>query len=244
LRRLKRTGPVEVRNELDAAYAKPDLIVSWFWMRRLPKHILDLAPAIGVHPSLLPRWRGPDPYFWAIYSGDAVTGVTAHLLDEEYDTGALLAQKTLAIDRSWNAWTLARKLDRPSLSLLREVVRAYAEGRPPTPMPQDEAHVTQAPSPDDDRLEIRWTEPAATIERLVRAAAPYPGAFSEIGGKTVVLTRARITDPPPLEPGEAWVSESRAVVRAKDAGIELLEGRLDETDAALDGLALARLIKA
>ena len=69
--------------------------------------VLEVAPlgAIGVHPSLLPRHRGPDPYFWAIESGDLETGVTAHRLEEEYDTGAILAQRRLAIDASWNSWT-------------------------------------------------------------------------------------------------------------------------------------------
>ncbi len=99
--------------------ARPELIVSWFWTRRLPREVLELAPALGVHPSLLPRPRGPDPYFWAIDAGDSTTGVTAHLLDAEYDTGPILAQRAIAIDPGWNAWKLAKALDRPRLLLLR-----------------------------------------------------------------------------------------------------------------------------
>lgn len=241
LRRLLRGGSVELREDVDAAWAsriEADLLVSWFWTRRLPRAVLDVAPAIGVHPSLLPRWRGPDPFFWAIASGDEVTGVTAHLLEEEYDTGAILGRRELRIEPSWDAWTLARKLDRPSLALLREVVGAYARGAPPSPAPQDERWVTHAPEPDD--LEIRWSRPAADLERFVRAAAPYPGAFTEIGGATVVVTKARVAPAPrSLEPGEAVVRDGIAVVKALDQGLALLAGRAEDDDAPLDARAIA-----
>lgn len=233
-------GRVMVTPDLtrDAVFARvraaaPELVVSWFWTTRIPPRYLDLAPAIGVHPSLLPRHRGPDPYFWAIESGDAVTGVTAHELAEEYDTGAMLGRKTLAIDPSWSAWRLAKKLDRPSLALLREVVRAYSEGRPPAPEPQDERLATAAPQPDDELLAIPWREPASRIVRRIRAASPWPGAFTEIAGELVTITRARETNdfPRALEPGEAAVrTDGVAVVRAGDAAVELLLGRVEDDE--------------
>jgi methionyl-tRNA formyltransferase len=226
--------------------ASPDLVVSWFWTTRLPSALRALSPlgTVGVHPSLLPRHRGPDPYFWAIDAGDDVTGVTAHELAEEYDTGRILGQRTLAIDPAWNAWTLAKKLDRPSLTLLREVVRAYAEGKPPPPVVQDERAVTLAPEPNDDLLEIRWSASAAAIERRVRAAAPWPGAFTEIAGETVIITRARTTKdfPRALTPGEAAVrADGVAVVRSGDDALELLGGR-SEGDAELGASDLAAFV--
>jgi len=256
LRRLIGAARVEVTPDVDrpeltarVRAARPDLIVSWFWVTRLPRAVLDLAPrgAIGVHPSLLPRHRGPDPYFWAIDSGDAQTGVTAHVLEEQYDTGAVLGRRTLRIDPEWNAWRLAKKLDRPSLGLLREVVRAYAEGRPPKPVPQDETRATSAPEPSDDLLELRWREPADAIVRRVRAASPWPGAFTEIGGGLVALTRVKATRdyPRALEPGEAAVrKDGVAVVRAGQDAVELLEGRDDEDARPLDAAALAARIRA
>lgn len=229
---------------------KPDLLVSWFWTKKIPRAVRTVAPlgAIGVHPSLLPRHRGPDPTFWAIDSGDTETGVTAHVIDEEYDTGAILGQRRIAIDPSWNAWTLAKKLDRPSLALLRETVRAFARGEPPTPIVQDEASATEAPQPDDELLELRWRDPAERIVRRVRAASPWPGAFTEIGPNIVTLTRARATQDVPrvLDPGEAFVRpDGIAVVRAGDGAVELLAGRLDEdNERELDGAALAALVRA
>jgi len=229
------------------ASLEPDLVVSWFWTKRLPKEVLALGRlgAIGVHPSLLPRHRGADPYFWAIDSGDVETGVTAHLLDERYDTGAILATRKLPIDPAWDAWTLAKKLDRPSLALLREVVGAYARGAPPEPRPQDDRLATEAPAPSEDMLEIRWSDGAEMIARRIRAAAPWPGAFTEIGGETVVIVRARTTRdfPRALQPGEAAVrSDGIAVVRAHDDALELLAGRREADDAELDTAGLAKAV--
>ncbi len=121
LRRLRaRLGTTRVQVspdlERDAAVerirrASPELVVSWFWPKRVPPLVLSLAPAVGVHPSLLPRYRGPDPYFWAIDAGDTLTGVTAHVLESEYDTGPILGQTPVRIEPAWNAWQLAKALD-------------------------------------------------------------------------------------------------------------------------------------
>ncbi|HPB99189.1 MAG TPA: formyltransferase family protein, partial [Polyangiaceae bacterium] len=120
---------------------QPDLLVSWYFTRRIPMQVVHACKGggIGVHPSLLPRHRGPDPFFAAIDAGDDVTGVTVHRIEEDYDTGAILAQRRLPIDPSWNAWDLAKKLDRPSLSLLRQTVAALDRGEPIDSVAQEES---------------------------------------------------------------------------------------------------------
>jgi methionyl-tRNA formyltransferase len=226
--------------------AAPDIVVSWFWTTKLPAPVLGMGPTVGVHPSLLPRHRGPDPYFWAIDAGDEVSGVTAHTLEVEYDTGAILGSEAVRVDPSWNAWHLARALDRPSLRLLRAVVRGFAEGRPPREVPQDDRAATAAPEPTDEDLAIAWSWPAARIVRRVRAAAPWPGAWTEIGTRFVTLVGVRASEdfPRALEPAEAAVRQDGiAVVRASDLAIELLEGR-DEADRVLFREDLAALVKA
>jgi methionyl-tRNA formyltransferase len=223
----------------------PDLVVSWFWTTKLPAALLALAPSVGVHPSLLPRHRGPDPYFWAIDADDEETGVTAHGLDADYDTGPILGQRRLRIDPSWNAWQLARALDRPSLRLLRDVVGAFAEGHAPAPVPQDDRAATLAPEPSDADLAIAWSWPAARIARRVRAAAPWPGAWTEIGQRVVTLVHVRPTNdfPRALEPAEAAVrADGIAVVRAGDAALELLSGR-GEDDEPLVASDLACIVR-
>jgi methionyl-tRNA formyltransferase len=227
--------------------ASPELIVSWFWTTKLPEAILGIAPGVGVHPSLLPRHRGADPYFWAIDSGDETTGVTAHELDVAYDTGAVLARRPIHLDPDWDAWRLARALDRPSLALLREVVRAYADGEAPVATPQDEREATAAPEPSDDDLAIRWSWSAQRIERRVRAAAPWPGAWTEIGNRIVTILRVRVTEdfPRALAPAEAAVrKDGLAVVRAGVGALELLAGRSDDDEALLSREELAELVQA
>ena len=211
--------------------ARPDLLVSWFWTNRLPPALLRTAPlgGVGVHPSLLPRHRGPDPTYWALRSGDAESGVTAHRLEAEYDTGAILGVERLAIRPDWNAWQLAKALDRPSLRLLRATVGRFARGESVDEVSQDEALATAAPAPSDEDCALVWTRSSVELERQVRALAPAPGAFTEIGGRCVVLTRVRVSAnaPAALLPGEGAVVEGLPLVRTGDGALALLEGEID-----------------
>jgi len=212
-----------------------ELLVSWFWTTRLPMRLVKACPqgGFGVHPSLLPRHRGPDPYFWAIESGDRVTGVTAHRIAEDYDTGAMLASQELAIDPTWTAWKLARALDRPSLALLRRVTAAFAAGTPPVEVGQDEARATEAPSPGDDLADLDFHQPTSAVLRRIRALSPSPGAFFELEDTIItVLAAAEATSyPRALLPGEAATTGGLAVIRTADGAIALLRGEIggDET---------------
>ena len=224
--------------------SRPDLLVSWFFTAKLPMSVVSLAKGggIGVHPSLLPRHRGPDPYFAAIDQGDQVTGVTAHRIEAEYDTGAILGHRELVIDPTWNAWQLARRLDRPSLALLRQTVRQLADGKAVPEQPQDDRAATMAPSPSDEDCAIVWTWPVERLLRRVRALSPSPGAFTEIGNDIVTILAARAaTDfPRALAPGEAAVVDGRAIVRAGDGALELLSGEID--GVALDEPGLVAVV--
>lgn len=222
-----------------------DLVVSWFFPKKLPVEILQLAPrgTVGVHPSLLPRHRGPDPYFAAIDQGDAVTGVSAHRLAADYDTGAVLDTESLAIDPSWNAWTLARKLDRPSLRVLRRVVaRIAASPQGIEERPQCEADATQAPEPDAELLEldVKHATPAAALRRI-RAAAPWPGAYFYLGDECIVVEQAR--EAPGvvnLAPGELAALPNGRVLLGVAGGALWLERARDEDDLLLEGEAFHR----
>ncbi len=193
--------------QIAQALAGADLLVSWFWTRRLPAAWLELPArgAVGVHPSLLPRHRGPNPYFWTIESADVETGVSAHWLTEEYDTGAILLQERLPVgDR--DSWQLARALDRPSLRVLRRVVREI-EANHLQPRPQEEAHATWAPEPDGELLRVDWRWPTDRVLRRIRALSPVPGLAIEFRGLRFFVTRARQATRYPgfLRPGEGSV---------------------------------------
>ncbi len=219
----------------------PDLLVSWFWTTRLPMELVGAARlgGIGVHPSLLPRHRGPDPTTWAILAGDAVTGVTVHRIAAEYDTGAILEQEEIAIDDAWTGWQLARALDRPSLRALRRTVARFARGEEIPEIPQDERLATQAPLLDDEGTAIRWSWSTEQVLRHVRALAPAPGAWTEIAGRIVtVLEVAKAPGcPAALEPGEGFAEGVRTVIRTGDGAVFLLQGEIDGAPAAPEAIA-------
>jgi methionyl-tRNA formyltransferase len=187
----------------------------------------------------LPRHRGPDPTYWAIASGDDVTGVSVHRIEADYDTGDVLAQETLAIDPTWTSWNLARALDRPSLRLLRATVQRIKRGETIEAHVQDAARATAAPVPSDEDCAIRWSWPTARVLRHVRALAPAPGAWTELAGELVVITRAVVATnvPSALAPGETAVVDDLAVVRTADGGVTLLEAEIEGTPCDARGLA-------
>jgi methionyl-tRNA formyltransferase len=227
------------------ASARPDVLLSWFWPTRIPASVLALGQrgAFGVHPSLLPRWRGPDPYFWAIYSGDSETGVTLHRLATDYDTGAVVVQERLAIHARENAWALARRLDRLGLALLVQAARALSAGAPLLGSPQDEADASAAPPPPEALLSIDWRQDAGAIERLVRAAAPYPGALAELGGQVVEVLEVEPFDGPlprALLPADAVEVQGRVVVRAGRGALALVRVRTAD-ELVLRGARIATL---
>jgi methionyl-tRNA formyltransferase len=226
------------------ASVRPDAILSFFWPRRIPAEVLALAPggAFGVHPSLLPRWRGPDPYFWAIRSGDEETGVTLHRLGVQYDTGPIVAQWRLSIGADENAWQLARRLDAPALELLADCARDLDRGLALEGTPQPSEGVTSAPAPTDADLVIDWRHPAESIVRLVRAAAPYPGAAAMLGEQEVRVVDARVSTvavPAALRPAEAWLGPEGVAVRA-GSGAVLLERVRTEDGQPVNPAALLR----
>jgi methionyl-tRNA formyltransferase len=245
MRRLRRTGtPVLEKPDLaDPAVverlraARPDFVVSWFWTKRIPEPVLELAPfAFNVHPSLLPRHRGADPYFWAIASGDRVTGVTAHVLTAGYDEGPVLAQREHPIPDDADAWKLARLLDRPSLALMRELAMRYARGETLASTPQDESLATSAPEPTDDDCELRWSMPTDWLLRRIRAAAPWPGAFTAYRDETVVITRAAACSRPHgLEAGQAGRDAEGVIIATADGALRVLEARREHEDHPLRG---------
>jgi methionyl-tRNA formyltransferase len=261
LGRARVLDAVRLGDGLDAAIEEhfaesmPDLLVSWFWPRRIPTAWLNKPRlgAIGAHPSLLPRHRGPNPYFWAIDQADERTGVSVHYLSEAYDEGGVLATSEIATGQL-NAWQLARALDRPSLALLRQVVARFAGGERIVPTEQDEALATWAPEPGEDALRVSWGWSSERILRRIRALSPVPGLAVEIRGIRLFITAAsRATDyPAALLPGEAatlGLPPVELVIRSGDGAISVRRATLitdPELDShpELDGPKVAALVAA
>lgn len=236
-------GPQAPQPRIDALLerCRPDWIVSWFWTRRFTAAQLASATrgGLGAHPSLLPRHRGPNPYFAAIDGGDEHTGVTIHRLTERYDEGALLAQEAIPVGDA-DSWQLARRLDRPSLRQLRRVLSRLESGEELVEVPQDEDSATWAPEPTGELRRVDWRWPTHRVLRRLRALAPVPGLALEFGGVRFFALRAEeATDfPAALVPGEGAVvgSPPSVVVRTGDGAIRVLRAQLT-TDDAIDAEA-------
>lgn len=223
------------------AALEPELIVAAFYPRRIPPAALALAPGINVHPSDLPRWRGPDPCTWAIRSGDETTALCVHRLTEGLDEGDVLVREAVEIRPRESAGQLAERLEARGAALIAEVAARLARGEAVEAKPQS-GEVTWAPLVDDDDWEIDWSGSAEAVDRFVRAAAPDPGAFSGLEDELLVILRGAPVPAGRFEavpPGSPFVTDGRFFIRCGEGAYRLDRVRLGRR--AMTGKALAAL---
>ncbi|MEX0809151.1 MAG: methionyl-tRNA formyltransferase [Dongiaceae bacterium] len=157
----------------------------------LPAPFLD-APRLGclnIHGSLLPRWRGAAPIQRAILAGDRETGVTIMRMDEGLDTGPMLLRRAVPIGRDDNAGALHDRLAALGAAMIVEALDGLAAGRLPA-LPQPDTGVCYALKIQRAETRLDWVQPAALLERQVRAFSPAPGAWFDWEGKRVRVLRA------------------------------------------------------
>ncbi|MBI4330816.1 MAG: methionyl-tRNA formyltransferase [Chloroflexi bacterium] len=171
--------------EVDALRAlSPELIVVAAYGLILPRDVLA-APRRGclnVHPSLLPRYRGPSPVSAAILAGESTTGVTIMLLDEGMDTGPVLARKEEPVLPEDTTGSLTERLAGLGAHLLLETIPLWAAGKI-TPAPQDNSRASYSKTLRKEDGEIDWSDHAERISRQVRAFQPWPGSYTFWKGK-------------------------------------------------------------
>ncbi len=158
---------------------QPDLYVVAAFGQILPQAVLDIPPhgSINIHASLLPRWRGAAPIQAVIRAGDAATGITIMRMDAGLDTGPILSQRAIALAPDETGQSLHDKLAELGGDLLIETLPGYLSGDL-LPQPQDDSLMTLAPRIKKEEGHIDWTQPAAQIERTMRAFTPWPGTFT------------------------------------------------------------------
>lgn len=162
-----------------------DLGVVVAYGRLIKPHVLAAVPMINVHFSLLPRWRGAAPVERALLEGDAVTGVCIMDVDETLDTGAVYARQEVEIGPHITLDELRAELVTVGTRLLVDVL----DGDLPTPHPQV-GEPTYAAKIDPAEWELRWSETAATLHRLVRAGH----AWTTFRGKRLRILAASIVE--------------------------------------------------
>jgi len=176
---------LDARDFASGKIPSADLFVVAAYGKIIPKAVLDLPrlDALNIHPSLLPRWRGPSPIQAAILAGDAETGVTIMQMDAQMDHGPIVAVRQSEMS---NAPILTSKITYPELhdtlaivgaELLLETLPRWMAGEI-TPAPQDESQATYCKLLTRNDGRIDWTKPAEEIERMIRAFRPWPGAWT------------------------------------------------------------------
>ena len=170
--------------------ALPDVMVVAAYGLILPQDVLATPRhgCLNVHASLLPRWRGAAPIQRAIEAGDDVTGITIMQMDAGLDTGAMLLGESVEIAQDTTSGSLQERLAVLGAERIVEALAALDKG-PLVGRPQPEAGVTYAHKITKGEATIDWREPAATIERRLRAFDPAPGARGSVEGETITCWR-------------------------------------------------------
>ncbi|MDQ1201056.1 methionyl-tRNA formyltransferase [Rhodococcus sp. SORGH_AS_0303] len=175
--------------------AKPDIIVANNWRTKLPRSIYDMPPhgTLNLHDSLLPRFTGFSPVIWSLISGAAETGLTAHRMDDELDTGDVVIQRSVLIGPRDTATQLVQATIDLIPEVLLEALGAIESGTAVW-TPQDLSQRTFFHKRADIDSRIDWTWPAEDIDRLVRAQSdPYPNAWTHHRGRRLRIVEAHVS---------------------------------------------------
>lgn len=169
--------------------AAPEVAVTAAYGKILPKEVLEVPPYgfLNLHPSLLPKYRGPAPVPWALIHGEKETGVAIMLTEEGLDTGPLYALWRTEIKPDEDAVALSERLRDKGIELLLWVLDNLPHL---TPTPQ-EGEASYAPLLTKEEGRIRFGERAEAIYNRHRGVQPWPGSFFFHGGKRVKAIRMR-----------------------------------------------------
>lgn len=200
---------------------KPDIIAVVAYGKILPQAILS-TPGLGsvnLHPSLLPRYRGPSPIQWAIWKGERTTGVTTILMSPEMDKGDILMQKEIAIGEEEDFLSLEARLANEGGDLLQETVRLLEEERL-KPTPQDDSKASYVPMIRKNDGIIDWKKGSTEIINQIRALNPWPGTYTTYKGMTVKIFKVqRISEGEEGNPGK--------IMEIQKDGIRVASGKGD-----------------
>lgn len=227
----KKTADAKFLNAL--RHSHPDIFFIASYGNILPPALLKIPRhgTLNIHPSLLPRFRGPSPVQATILSGEALTGVSLMLTDRQMDHGPIIAQKPYTIT---NPHVTAPQLEKTLAELGAEILLASLPGWMGSTLiakeqEHDKATFTRFITKKDGH--INWSEAAVALERKIRAYQPWPNAYTfwqQIGAKRIrlqLLDSSVIPAPPDAKPGTVSAHEHTAVcAQAKGAALAVVTG--------------------
>jgi methionyl-tRNA formyltransferase len=202
----------------------PDVIIVAAYGKILPKSILDFPKygCVNVHASMLPKWRGASPIQYAIWKGDAESGVTIMLMDEGVDTGGILAQRSVKIVPAETTESLAQKLSHTGTELLQQTLPDYLAGKLEA-VAQREEEATFTRMLDKADGELDFSQPAETLERQVRALNPWPICYFKWNGNHLRVIKAEVSQASHLEAGQRGIISKQPCVGTSSFDLKLVE---------------------
>ena len=179
------------------AQIAPALIFSFYYRHMIPMSILSLAPggAFNMHGSLLPKYRGRVPVNWAVLHGETECGMTLHEMASKPDAGAIIGQTAVPILPDDTAYEVFGKLTVAAEQTLWHALPALMAGTAQK-HPNDLAQGSYFGGRTPEQGRIDWQQSGQQVYNLHRAVAPpYPGAFTDLAGKRLIIGKARLVPP-------------------------------------------------
>lgn len=213
----------EARSLMDL---KPDLFIVASFGLIIPGWALEL-PSVGpvnVHPSLLPKYRGPSPIQWALLNGDRETGITLIRMSERMDAGNILYQEKAVVGAEDDVITLSERLSQRVAGILPQYLDEIDRAGLPQGVPQNEEEATYTPIITKEMGKIDWTRPAAEIGRQVKAFVSWPVAYTTLDKLILRVFRCRAIGGKSEDmPGTVTSAGKGGVVVSTGEGLLLLE---------------------
>ncbi len=211
-------------NELKALQADLQVVVAF---RMLPDLVWNMPSmgTINLHASLLPQYRGAAPINWAIINGELETGITTFKLKHDIDTGDILLQEKLEIGEAETAGELHDRMKELGAGLLLRTVEGLSEGTLVEKSqdtinmesgeggPVETQALKHAPKIYSAICRIDWNQQTTQIYNLVRGLSPFPGAYTELGDKTLKIFSSSIELAVPTSRRGRWESDKKSFLK-------------------------------
>lgn len=194
----------------------PEVVVVAAYGQILPAAILKMPPygCVNVHPSLLPKHRGPSPVADALLAGDQVTGVSIALMEAKVDAGPVLAKEEVSVLPEDTTGSLTERLARVGARLLEFTLPHWFLGEI-QPLPQDHSQATYSRLITKADGKMNWTLSVAELERRVRAFEPWPASYTSWEGRALKVLAARALS------GKLADDAGRVVTISKESGMSV-----------------------
>ncbi|MDA3840331.1 MAG: methionyl-tRNA formyltransferase [Patescibacteria group bacterium] len=207
-----------------------DLIVVVAYAQIIPQKILDIPKygCINVHGSLLPKYRGSSCIQASILNGDGVSGVTIMKMDKGMDTGDIINQAEIILDKKETTETLFEKISKLGEEILSDTIYQYISGNI-NPKKQNDmlSSIVKKTSKEDGKID--WLKEASYIEKQIRAMSTWPGAWTKIDGKLLKIIEADLLekDISDKKIGQLFTFEKKLLIKCGQNTLEVLRLQLE-----------------